>query len=402
MRMTVFTITALAAASGLVSAPRAAAEEFVFLKPSDDVWHYPFNFTPGTRDTGPLFGSVGNVFYAGFNDRDGIILIAWNTAAQIDTGRSFAAYDIQAITVTLTHQDCPPGDCGVFIFPATWPVDLTVDEWFTYDANNNGIMDGPEVPDPDPGRPLELFGVGFGPQYNYFTWTQTTPYVGGTCLFGQNVCSFVPRDPFPMTFQAGSGAMLHVEDSVKGRWNEGLDTPLCAHPQEVCPFTPIPWAIGHPIGYTPGAQAAAFDVVFSVNLQLLDGLVKRYFQEQLHHGRVVVAITSLVETGEQEPGNPTFFLKEATEPSGGFPPIPAAKAPKLVIDLRTAPTGDVDGDNHVALDDWAELSSCLQGPNTPPPSVIRAQCLDVFDFDADGDVDSRDAADFFRRFTGGP
>lgn len=387
---------------GLVSAfGTARGADFVFDKPTDDIWQYPFAApSPGLRDTAPIFSTVGNGFYTGFNDRDGVIVVAWNTAAQIPAGQPASSYNIAALTVVLTHQDCPPGDCGSFIFPADWAVDLSVDEWFTYDVNNNGVRDGIEQVDSDPGRPIELFGAGFGPTHALATWTQLSPLVVATCQFGVNMCTHIPRDPYPLAFQSGTGAPLHAEDNIKGTWNPGVAFPGCTDPQNRCPFTAIPWAIGQPIGYTPGTQTAPFDVTFSVNLDLEDGAVREFFQQQLATGRIAVTVSTLLETDVQASGNPTFFLKESTEPSGGFPPIPGAKAPKLVITLAAGPDADVDNDNNVALDDYAGLRACMGGPGVTG-SPVTAACRQNFDFDADLDIDAADGAEFFTRFTGG-
>ncbi|MCP4248902.1 MAG: family 16 glycosylhydrolase [bacterium] len=56
--------------------------------------------------------------------------------------------------------------------------------------------------------------------------------------------------------------------------------------------------------------------------------------------------------------------------------------------------GDSDGNGDVALDDFAALTDCLDGPGTTPtPSPPRheVECLTTFDFDEDGDVDLTDA-----------
>ncbi len=377
----------------------AGATEFVFDKPSDDIWQYPFNFTPGERDTGKLFGSTGSVTFNGFNDRDGIITAAWDTSLLIPMGQAPSSYHIAAITVTLTHEDCPPGDCGLFIAPAVWPIDLTVDEWFTYDVNNNGLIDGVEQPDSDPGRPFELYGTGFD-IFLYDSWTEEDNFVMSTCQTGVDICNFRPRDPYPMTYRLGTNEVLHVEDNVNGAWNPSFATDVCGDPDASCPFTPTPWAIGQPINYNPdGSQTDAFEVVFNINLNLAGGRVRQYFQEQLAGGRVIVSLTSLFEIGEQETGSPTFWLKEATEFVGGFPPIPGAVAPKLAIILQSPASGDFDGDNIINLQDYVSLSECLAGP-TVAPLLNTTKCLDVFDFNRDDDVDMQDAAVFINRFEG--
>ncbi len=363
----------LAAGLVLVCAATAGAQSFTFATPSDDRWHYPFNFTPGVRATGSCFGAAA---IWPFNDRDGCVVIAWDTSAQITPGLGPDAYDIQSITITLTNQP-----------NAFWPIDLSTDEWFTYDLNGDEVINADGFPrghpqdtdgessDPDDGRPIELFGAGFGPVYTYENWVETSIYVGSTNL------TSMPRDPFPFVFQDVTGAMLHVEDSVKGLHNEGLELP-------VAQFTPTPWAIGAPLAYTPAQQPIAFDVTFELDLELSDGLVRSYFQEQLDGGRLFVYVTSLREVAVM--GSPTdvpsFFMKEALS----LNPVPAgAKAPSLTLVLTDASPGDFDADDDVDLLDAAEFMNCFAGADVPAGSGCAAGA-----FDGDSDVDLADHAGF--------
>ena len=324
----------------------------MFDTPSDDRWHYPFNFNPGRRPFASCFGSTSDPNYTTFNDRDGIFLVAWRTDSGVCSGLPPASYDVRAVRVTLTN---PAG--------ADWLVDLTPDQWFN--------MDFP-ITDADAGQPVELFGVGFGPEYTFANWHETSPYVGGDDM------ELVDRDPFPFVYGA-TGALVHVEDSVKDH------------------LTPTPWAVGVPQSYSPGHQAVPFDVVFTINLNLSDGRVRRYFQEQLSAGRVFVAVTSLTDTFIQAPsGFPTFYTKEgaAADPNGSAP----------ILTIEIAPSGDLGGDTRRDADDWAGLYDCLDGPSGPPEPLapLTAElCLCVFDMDEDGDVDLADAGLFARRFNGG-
>lgn len=349
----------------------AHAAETVIDVPTDDRWQYPFNFTAGRRALASCFGSTSDPTYSSFNDRDGIILIAWSTADDVPDGLPPGAYDLQSVRVTLTS---PSG--------ADWPVDLTPDEWFNFDLNNDGVVNADGVPrgepgdtdgesdDADPGQPIELFGVGFGPVYTAANWNEFSLYVGGDDL------SLSPRDPYPFVFEFEEGVPVqrHVEDSVKDA------------------FTPTPWGIGVPEGYTPGAQADPFLVNFDLDLGLSEGEVRHYFQERLSAGRVFAVITSLRRTFKQAPsGFPTFYCKEG---SGS-----GIAAPTLRLTLL--PSGDVNGDGFRGLDDLSALVDCLGGPDVEPDPVgplTVQQCLFLFDFDEDHDVDHEDFQEFTLRF----
>src|SRR3990172_6929059 len=78
--------------------------DFVFDTPSDDRWHYPFNFNPGRRAFASCFGSTADPNYTTFNDRDGIFLIAWRTGDRICAGLTPASYGVRTIRVTLTNR----------------------------------------------------------------------------------------------------------------------------------------------------------------------------------------------------------------------------------------------------------------------------------------------------------
>lgn len=351
------------AAVALASAP-VVGQTFDFATPSDDRWQYPFNFQPGTRPTASVFSSLGtgNPTFTGFNDRDGIILIGWNTSTLIPPGQGVGAYHIASIRVTLRSE---PG--------ATWPIDASVDEWFSTDVNNDALVNGDGIPrgqagdtdgessDADAGRPIELFGVGFGPFFTASNWTEFSGYVGGSNL-GNG-----PRDPYPLVFQSGSGAAMHVEDHVKGLHNESLSPP-------VFQFTPPPWAVGVPSGYTPGAQTVPFDVVFDIALPATGS----YFAEQLNSGKVFVSIASLTDTvvGGTPGGVPSFYMKE------GLGLNPDARAPKLTIVLETAQPGDTNGDGCVNLSDLGVVLSNY--------GMTVSGGAASGDFDGDHDVDLSD------------
>jgi hypothetical protein len=347
-----------------------------FATPSDDRWHYPFS-SGGQRPVASCFGSLSNPGFI-FNDRDAELVIAWSTPGQIASGQGAAAYGIRSVRVTLTNE------AG-----ATWPIDLTPDDWFTYDVNQDGIINADGVPrgqpgdtdgessDPDDGRAIELFGAGFGPFFTLQTWNENSPYVGSA-----NDAN-TPRDPFPFVYLNAGADLLHVEDNVKGLFNEAYG---------VFQFTPQPWAVGAPSGYSPGQQAAPFDITCEFNLDLSGGRVRRYFQEQLNAGRVAIIATSLRETVFMggSAGFPSIFNKEAV----GL--TPGAKAPRLDLDLCVPLAADFDADCDVDGADVDAMAGCRTGPGVGPP----ANGCDAKDLDDDQDVDQDDFGILQRCYSG--
>ncbi|TVQ62063.1 MAG: hypothetical protein EA378_06255 [Phycisphaerales bacterium] len=291
--------------AGGVAAP-SAAQTFDFDRPQHDRWHYPFNGTPGSRLTASTFLYVGP---PGFNNRDGAFIIVWNTAALIPPGQDPEDYNLAELRVTLTNE------AG-----AEWEIDLTTDEWFTQVPGVGGD-------DTDPGQPIELFGVGFGPTYTEPVpgtanpWNEFSPYIGSDSL------ADIPRDPYPFVYQDETGDRLRVEDHVAGLWNDQLEEPVTS-------FTPIAWAIGNPQNYTPGNQPVPFDVVFDVDLTLSDGLVRAYFQDQLSKGYLAVIVTSFQPSVMFGPSNSfgSFYTKEGAD----FAADPSVRAPRLAVTLADA------------------------------------------------------------------
>jgi hypothetical protein len=346
----------------------------MFATPSHDRWHYPFNGTNGYRAVGSIFGAVGN---PGFNDRDAMFMAAWDTNTSIPAGQGAHSYNIFSVQLNFSN-----------IESAGWCVDMTVDEWFTYDVNRDTILNADGVPrgqpgdtdgesdDPDPGcRPIELYGMGFT-TYTPATWTESSPYIGG------DGGAQIARDPYPLTFDPQTGDPLHVEDNVKGLHNG--PTPE--------PFTPQPWAIGEPQNYTPNMQTIPFDITFDVDLDLAAGAVRRYVQEQLNNGRLFFAVTSLLEVDFMGANTnyPVFFTRE------GYVLNPLAHSPELRIVTCGDFLGDFDSDCDVDSDDADIMRDCHTGPMVVPP----ASGCEGADLDADQDVDQSDFAGLQRCFSG--
>ena len=62
---------------------------------------------------------------------------------------------------------------------------------------------------------------------------------------------------------------------------------------------------------------------------------------------------------------------------------------------------DFDGSGRVDLGDYGFLVNCFAGPESAPqPDDVAcvSSCLEGFDFDADEDIDLKDASEFLRLF----
>jgi len=174
----------------------------------NDRWYYPFNGMPGSRQNGSTFLSLQPDFQ--FNLRDGMNI--YKFGLQFPEELEGKDYEIVGAKMTVWNIKDSAFELG------------TVNE-----------LGYPEQ--------VELFAVGFGPDYNETDWSGTEAFIGGTPF------EKLPRDPFPRDLRTDE----HVEENV-------------------VPYDPVeapggytPWAVGVPIGYTPGEMTDAFPIVFELD-----------------------------------------------------------------------------------------------------------------------------------------
>ncbi|MBE7487360.1 hypothetical protein HS121_03760 [bacterium] len=221
----------------------------VFQPPVGDRWHYPFNFSPGTRPTASIFWNNGRDFPI-FNKRDGYVILRWNTSSLIPSGNAPESYLVEGCTVTVFN-----------VASATWTLD---------GLNSDGVQ-----------KRLEMFGVGFT-DINPETWVESTAYVGG------NVGGPVPaaqRDPYPLDL-ATQG---HAEDSLNA----------------------LPWALGTLIGYNPPNQTAPFPIVFTLDTS--QPSIRAYIQQSLSLGRLYWIVATPIDApvmGGSPSSSPVIIMKE--------------------------------------------------------------------------------------------
>ena len=297
MKLHMLVLAAIVAAA----APAAATYHEVTINPLPfDRWMYPFNGTPGFRNLAATFGAV----YAtpdSFDNKDGVVIVAVDTvAAGLPAGPGASNYNAIFIRINLTHYE------GVFQY------DPTYDAWQTYLAPSDPLY----VPDSDPGRPIELYGVGLrngyvGPLRVGVIGPAGPPgfeererHCEGCNGLGQAVRNAFPYDP------GASDPQGDVSNNVRRRpplTGGGFDT--------------FPWAIGTSTsGLAPGdpVPQGVFNVspgeTFEFVVDTSDPQVLAYVRQGLNAGVLSFAITSMHEVVQQVGGtNPNFYTRENTD-----------------------------------------------------------------------------------------
>jgi hypothetical protein len=262
------------------------------LPASFDRWMYPFSTAPGTRTIGSTFGAPGN---PAFDDADAQIVLGFAlTDAQLPTGTDLGQYRVTAATVQLTTAT-----------DLAFPIDPTSDPRSSYDGS---------AADPDPGRPIELFGLGFRHGYTsaaFGTGTAGPPQFEETDAFG------IPGPPAPRNRAVFisdylDGAARDVSNFVRDQLNAQ------------------PWAVGAVESLAPGT-AVPINTPVQFELDLVDPHVAAYLNGGLDAGGFFFGIASLhtAVTGSSQ-GIPSFYLSHPTQGSQG----PVAQ---LILELTLVP-----------------------------------------------------------------
>lgn len=262
----------VAAAAALSFSPPARADTASLPLPALDRWMYPFDGTGsgGARGTASTFGAVGN---AGFDNRDAQFVIGFNTGSVVPTGRGATNYVVTSAKLTIVDSQ------------GTYTYDDTYDSIASYAAN---------APD-DPGRPLELYGVGFR---NGFGRLGLTAADADPAAF-KEATNFSPvaqpaertRSAYAMGFD-GAGVGRDVSNNIA----DGFES--------------NPWAIGKATTITAGATVPS-GTTFTFGLNLADPFVRAYVQNALNAGSLGLTVSSLTGASQMDAGGiPQFYNKE--------------------------------------------------------------------------------------------
>lgn len=300
--------------------------------PTLDRWMYPFNATPGARALIPTFGALG---LSGFDDRDAQFLVGFAGEPQIPSGQGTNKYRIVRAVVRATVAEG-----GVFVY------DPTPDALETYYDPN----DPQYVPDSDPGRPIELFGVGYRNGFSLLTFQEDSPFGG------------VPLVP---PAEGARNAFAAVLDAQGG----GTDASRNVRLREEAPSMAV--------GVAPslsGGDTVPPDTEFTFEIDLCATGVKSYLAQGLDAGMVHLMATSLHVA---QPGGPTtypvFYSKENA--------VAAALGYTATFELTVVLDDDADlnGDGVLDLFDFLEFTNLFNAGD--PLADYTDDCtLDLFDF----------------------
>lgn len=327
-----------ALAVGLTAAMAAVAQgqtiNASYTRPVLDRWMYPFNSQAGAEAVSPVFGAI---LLAGFDDRDAQFIVAFDTAPTIPSGRPPEEYRLTSLTLSATVLN---------------------DAEAIYDATFDSIVsllppDDPQyAADADPGRPTELFGVGFRNGFNAANFTEDAPF-GGTPIVPPSEGA---RNAFAAATFSELGEGTDISRQVRQR------------------FDVQPWAIGVNATLTPG-QLIPGGTVLSFSIDPCNAQAREYVQRGLAAGRILLAVSSL-EPATQPDGQP----RPRTYPVLGTKEGNPASRARLALTVRVGDPADFDGDGFVDLFDFDAFVTDFESGG--PGADFNQDCfVDFFDYD---------------------
>jgi hypothetical protein len=248
-------------------------------------------------------------------------IVGWETASLVPTNQTPTHYLIKRCRVTLTINDD-----NTFLF------DPTHDAYQTYLATN----DPSYQPDTDPGRPVEMFGVGYRNGYNAISFSQA-PVFGSDAPGGRNA------------YAVGWGTNGVFVDVSNNFAKTNSNFPV---------FEAWPFAVGQVTNVAPGQPVPGGSKMF-FDLDVANPAVITYLQNSLNIGVLNLDVSAL---------HPVFGLGgPLTYPTftthfNSLAPTPTR------LELEVTVVRDLDTDNDGLPDDWEMFyfGNLNQGPNDDP------------------------------------
>ena len=312
-------------------------------EPTLDRWFYPFNSNPGFKSEASVFGAVGDQdlgFDPDFDNRDGQMLIGFETTGVVPAGLGPDSYTISQASVTVTIKS-----------DLTFGYDPTADPYTSWLPSFDPLF----VPDPDPGRPLELFGVGFRCDFTALTFPENGPFCDNCNCFPPSPCREV-RCVYPVDFN-GACEPRDISNNVDGA------------------FDPVPFGVATTDTLLAGDQVPS-GTVLTFEIDVDNACARQYLGEALDEGMLFVLVASIFPAVEQQAGAfPKIYCKEDLLVQLGV-----VDAAQLLMTVTVGgPAGDLDGDGLVGITDFLILLGAWGpcGAPCPPscPADLDGDCV---------------------------
>ncbi len=280
--------------------------------PTDDVWVYTF----GQGALATVAPTYAGDFSDPFPDRFGTLFLTFDGDGLIpNPNRPFR---VKSFTLELSMLNSSSFDQnnGVIYDPTYDPVETYI----------NPALDQ------DPGRPMELYAVGYRNGFTLDSWRAANFPVTGTD--GYNAV--------PVDFPPGMSAGRSVSNSV----NDAIDT----HPLAI---GTTPNLIG-----PPGGVQRVLDLArWSFTSQDLSSDEADYLSQELASGSLSFMLSSMQLAGFEGMGGDEIYPRWATLETAF--PVPD---PTLTVTLEVSPPSDVNADFRVDIEDlyaWEQSSGLL-------------------------------------------
>jgi hypothetical protein len=280
------------------------------LEPAGDKYMYPFiddSAVGGKRGYAGLFGAYGAADDPAFDfdDRDAQFFLDFITTPLAPAGHGASNYRVLSFTVTIVVEN----DLG-------FSYDPTFDPLASY-VNPSS--------DADPGRPIELYGVGYRSGWTRSTFNEESPFQTEPSTLGMPNWNR-KRNAFAMDFDA-QGLARDVSNNVDEQ------------------FEVNPWAVADSPGeidldgnyiessLAPGALVPE-GRVFRFQVDAANPHINAYLRDGLDAGRLHLMVSSLYDTVERGTSFPRFYTKDNAEhlPASGI-----YLAPQVVADVLVMP-----------------------------------------------------------------
>ncbi|GMV27485.1 MAG: hypothetical protein AMXMBFR58_35160 [Phycisphaerae bacterium] len=314
-----------------------------YSQPLLDRWNYPFASNPGAEKFAPTFGAIE---IPGFDDRDGQLLVGFNTSAEVPTGLPADYYTVVSIRLTVWV-----GADQQFVY------DPTFDSYTTVLHSNDPRF----TQDTDLGKPVEVFGVGFRNGQSLLTYNENSPFGGPPIVPPAEGA----RNAFAAIFDVSGTSATDVSRQVRlGFDADPFGIAMIPASENVQPGDLVP--VGTPM-------EATLDTCVSG--------AQGFLRQCLAAGRIDLMVSSLSpaqggpDGGTGDPTYPTFYTKEN--------PTAAAlgKYTKLELEVEVRNPADFDRSGFVDTDDFDAYVHAFEAGDDS--ADIDGTCfVDTDDFDA--------------------